>query len=353
MDLKEQNNSLFQEIDALKGDPFALSITAKSKGITTLPTNIRHQRRLGGHFQKIYGLDWAGDSTHLLSGAQDGKLLVWNALSSYKTVVVPLRSQWLMACCYFNTDYTDPANILVASGGLDNTITIHKLADETQDDDDNQVLAELVHHEGYISCLKVLNGNKKLLCGSGDTTISVWDVESKTCTSILGAHEGDVMGFSVCPNDDNMLVSGSIDTSIRLWDLRSSGAGPAFTYWSTHEADVNCVQWLRDGTSFISGSDDSTCMLTDIRAQRVLNCYRSDRNVGRCVTTLDVSLTGAYLFAGYDEKEIKVWDVRTGEECQHSHLNHAHDTKVSCVKTSPDGFAVASAGWDSLIKVWA
>jgi len=352
MDLKTENERLFKENLALQVAPDALAIKAKKKGITTLQTNIKYQRRLGGHFQKIYGLEWAGDSKHLLSGAQDGKLLVWNAYSSYKTVVVPLRSQWLMACCYFNTDYTDPSNIFVASGGLDNTVTIHKLADETQDEEDNPIVAELLHHQGYISCLKVLPGNKKLLAASGDTTISLWDVENKTCQQVLSGHEGDVMGFSVKPNDDNILVSGSVDTSIRLWDLRAPST-PAFTYWTTHESDVNCVQWLRDGNSFITGSDDSRCALTDIRAQRVLNTYSSVKISGRCVTTLDVSLTGAYLFAGYDEREIRVWDVRTGQECQTSHLMNAHDTKVSCVRTSPDGYAVASAGWDALIKVWA
>ncbi len=42
------------------------------------PANVKlaNRRVLKGHFGKIYALHWSEDSKHLVSAAQDGKLLV-------------------------------------------------------------------------------------------------------------------------------------------------------------------------------------------------------------------------------------------------------------------------------------
>ena len=58
-----------------------------------LPPKLR--RTLAGHFGKVYAMHWAGDSTHLVSASQDGKLIVWNAVTTHKVQSIPLRSSWV------------------------------------------------------------------------------------------------------------------------------------------------------------------------------------------------------------------------------------------------------------------
>jgi WD40 repeat protein len=77
---------------------------------------------LCGRTGKVYSCQWnASDNFRLLSAAQDGKLIVWNALSSLKEHVVPLRTSWVMSCAY------SPSGLLVAGSGLERVCTVYRL----------------------------------------------------------------------------------------------------------------------------------------------------------------------------------------------------------------------------------
>ena len=52
---------------------------------------MRVRRTLKGHLAKIYAMHWAEDRTHLVSASQDGKLLVWDGLTTNKVHAIPLR----------------------------------------------------------------------------------------------------------------------------------------------------------------------------------------------------------------------------------------------------------------------
>jgi len=75
---------------------------------------LKIRRTLKGHLAKIYAMHWAEEKTHLVSASQDGKLLVWDGLTTNKIHAIPLRSSWVMTCAY------SPAGGFVACGGLDN-----------------------------------------------------------------------------------------------------------------------------------------------------------------------------------------------------------------------------------------
>jgi guanine nucleotide-binding protein G(I)/G(S)/G(T) subunit beta-1 len=83
---------------------------------------LKTRRVLRGHFGKVYSSCWSGDSVHLVSASQDGKLIVWNGVSSNKVQSIPLTSSWVIACAYEQS-----VNRLVASGGMDNICTVHRV----------------------------------------------------------------------------------------------------------------------------------------------------------------------------------------------------------------------------------
>jgi WD40 repeat protein len=92
-----------------------LPVDDVAKDINPLPKIFPRARRiLRGHFAKVYAMHWADDKRHLVSASQDGKLIVWNALTTNKVNAIPLRSSWVMTCAY------SPSGNLVACGGLDN-----------------------------------------------------------------------------------------------------------------------------------------------------------------------------------------------------------------------------------------
>ncbi len=94
----------------------------KSSDLKGIGNPLKLRRALKGHLGEVCAMDWSGDSINLVSASQDGKLIVWNGLTTNKVQAIPLRSSWVLTCAFEKTQ-----NQLVAYGGLDNLCSIHKL----------------------------------------------------------------------------------------------------------------------------------------------------------------------------------------------------------------------------------
>ena len=62
-----------------------------------------------------------------------------------------------------------------------------------------------------------------------------------------------------------------------------------------------------------SGSDDASCRLYDCRSSVEMMIYSHDKIL--CgITSVAMSVSGRYLFAGYDDFNCYVWDTLTGKQ---------------------------------------
>jgi guanine nucleotide-binding protein G(I)/G(S)/G(T) subunit beta-1 len=95
---------------------------ASTRRLGAVGNTLKARRTLKGHFGKVYAMHWSGDSTHLVSASQDGKLIIWNGYSTNKVQAIPLRSSWVMTCAF-----EQGQNRLVACGGLDNLCSIYQV----------------------------------------------------------------------------------------------------------------------------------------------------------------------------------------------------------------------------------
>jgi len=313
------------------------TLKAFTRDLPALPKNdkMRVRRTLKGHLAKIYAMHWAEDRTHLVSASQDGKLLVWDGLTTNKVYAIPLRSSWVMTCAY------SPSGGLVACGGLDNICSIYNLRSR---DAPIRVSRELSSHTGYLSCCRFLS-DRQIVTSSGDMTCILWDIESGSKISDFADHNGDVMSVSISP-DKNCFISGACDASAKLWDLR---AGRCMQTFTGHESDINGIQYFPNGLAFATGSDDASCRLFDIRADRELMQYTHE-SILCGITSVAFSISGRYLFAGYDDFNCYVWDTLKGDKV---FTLQGHDNRVSCLGVSSDGMALCTGSWDSLLRIWA
>lgn len=99
--------------------------------------------------------------------------------------------------------------------------------------------------------------------------------------------------------------------------------------------------------AFGTGSDDHSCRLFDIRADRELIKYQS-QGVPKGVTAIAFSISGRYLFASYDDTTCHVWDSLKGENVGDL---KGHSQRVSCLGVSADGYALGTGSWDGTLKV--
>jgi len=345
-ELKKKLEQLREDDD----DADVLRRVAREQNVAAVKVALKPRKILRGHFGKIYSTVWSTDSKRLVSAAQDGKLMLWNTHNAVKLFVISLRSSWVMSCGY------SPSGTMVASGGLDNVATVYKLPPsmqqanlktEPKDPGEAHITAELNVHEGYVSSCRFIDNNS-ILTSSGDGTCALFDIETQYAKTVFKGHDADVMAVSTVPEDHNIFLSCSVDTTSKLWDARA-GENAQMTF-EGHESDINSVYLFNGGNTFVSGADDTTVRLFDIRAYKQLSSYHTTRNmVG--VTSVGVSASGRILFAGYDSTDFWAWDLQLASPIQV--LEKAHTNKVSCLSVSPNGHGLVTGSWDYLLKIWA
>ncbi|KAL0763750.1 hypothetical protein Bca101_079901 [Brassica carinata] len=334
-------------------------------------------RTLLGHTGKVYSLDWTPERNRIVSASQDGRLIVWNALTSQKTHAIKLPCAWVMTCAF------SPNGQTVACGGLDSVCSIFSLSSTADKDGTVPVSRTLSGHRGYVSCCQyVPNEDAHLITSSGDQTCVLWDVTTGLKTSVFGGefqsgHTGDVLRYGIsllesvclinsCPyvtyclssvsisgSNPNWFISGSCDTSACLWDTRA--ASRAVRTFHGHEGDVNTVKFFPDGYRFGTGSDDGTCRLYDLRTGHQLQVYHQAHGDGENlpVTSIAFSASGRLLFAGYaNNNTCYVWDTLLGEVVLDlGELQDSHKNRISCLGMSADGSALCTGSWDSNLKI--
>jgi len=213
---------------------------------------------------------------------------------------------------------------------------------------------ELEKHDGYLSCARFVDeGDSEIVSASGDGTLILWDIENKAAKSTYADHTGDVMCVAINKTNSHLFVSGSVDATAKVWDSREGERCVA--NFTGHEADINTVQWFPDGNCVVTGSDDGSVRLFDLRSSRQLNHYINRQNVSlHCsdpagITSVDVSKSGHYIFSAYDNGHVYMWSTLRSE-----HLcDLLHDGRVSSLGVSGDGYALATGCWDFNLRIFA
>lgn len=326
------------------------------------PPTIKMRRLLKGHFGKVTALHWSGDSQVLVSASQDGNLLIWNAVTNNKLQAITLKSSYVMAVGMEQSNGN-----LVACGGLDNLCTVYPR------NNPDKGAVEMASHDGFLSCCR-FRSEHDILTSSGDSTCIRWDIETAKPVSRFAEHTADVMFLSLKPNDPNVFASCSVDLSTKIWDIRSSPDKAVQTFKGFHSSDINAVEFMPSDTNCLATcGQDNTVRLFDLRAYNELAVFgktagsleqqpppsaAAAASAGESMpadgfTSLSFSKTGRLIFCGDTEGNVICFDVLSTNSTPAYTLPQAHERHISCVGVSPNGDALATGSWDSLLKIWA
>lgn len=290
-----------------------------------------------GHVAKVYEFDFCETQPDsLVSASQDGKLIVWNALTTNKLFIVPLKSPWVLSCAYA------PGGRHVASAGLDNTVYAYVLKEEEYMPEE---VVELKGHEGSISRCRFVD-DEHLISVAGDHNAILWNLENQSSETTFQGHLNDILCLDVHPEKTSFLT-GSIDNTARLWDIR---AGNTVLSFSGHTEDINAVKFFPNNNAFATGSDDGSIKLYDIRGDRELMKYEqkgSDEDPWRIIS-IAFSKSGKYLF-GACHYWTYIWNTVTGQRI--GELDQ--ENIVSHVAVNPTGQTLCASCWNNNIEVYA
>ncbi|GAA6010151.1 hypothetical protein JCM11491_005364 [Sporobolomyces phaffii] len=197
-------------------------------------------------------------------------------------------------------------------------------------------------HEDSVYCVQF--DDKKVVSGSRDKTIRVWDTASGTTTRILKGHEGSILCLQY---DDEILLSGSSDSRILMWDLvgdEGTGRGKYEVKMTLVGHAMAVLDLCFNDTWIVSSSKDTTTRVWHRKTGeffRSLSGHRGPVNA--------VALNSNRILTASGDALMKMWDVETGKALR---TFAGHTRGLACVQWSPDGKEIVSAGNDQVIKLW-
>jgi len=233
-----------------------------------------------------------------------------------------------------------PGGKRIVSGSEDKTIRLWDA--ETGE----QLRPPLEGHRGSVWSVRFSPDGKRIVSGSSDKTIRLWDAETgEQLRPPLWGHQGWVWSVRFSP-DGKRIVSGSQDHTIRLWDAETGEQlGPPL---EGHQNSVWCVGFSPDGKRIVSGSDDNTVLLWDAETGEKLRPPLEGHQDS--VRFVEFSPDGKQIVSGSCDKTIWLWDAETGEPL--GPPLRGHQDSVESVGFCPDGKRIVSGSFDKTIRLW-
>jgi WD40 repeat protein len=116
-------------------------------------------------------------------------------------------------------------------------------------------------HTDSINSVSFLPDGTRIVTGSSDNTIQLWDAGTgEPVGERLRGHTDSINSVSFSP-DGTRIVTGSWDKTVRLWDART-GEPVGESLWG-HTDSVNSVSFSPDGTRIVTGLHNKTVRLWD------------------------------------------------------------------------------------------
>jgi F-box and WD-40 domain protein 1/11 len=201
--------------------------------------------------------------------------------------------------------------------------------------DDGQAAAIYLNgHKDSVYCVQF--DEHKIITGSRDNTIRVWDAHTYQCLRKLGPYNNPREKLHA---EREPVEPQGVRPFFRADISSPDPISPPLPHW--HKASVLCLQY--DDEILVTGSSDYTCLVWSIKD----NYMPLFRLVGHQAGVLDVCIDRDYIITCSKDTTIKLWDRNTGQLVQ---TLVGHRGPVNAVQVR--GNLLASASGDGMSKLW-
>jgi WD40 repeat protein/tetratricopeptide (TPR) repeat protein len=198
----------------------------------------------------------------------------------------------------------------------------------------------LFAHVDDVNAIAFTPDGQKMASGSKDGKVVVWDVESGKPLHVLSGHTDAVNGLAFSRPDGRRLATAGGDGSVRLWDV---SAGRQVRALYGHIGRVRAVAFGRDERQLATAGDDGQVVVWDALSGRALYSLAFSN-----LFHIDLSQDGSMLAVAKGE-DVEIWD--TASRNRRLSLT-GHTNAVLQVRFSRDQRHVASASYDTTVRVW-
>ncbi|HZZ70974.1 MAG TPA: hypothetical protein VFE24_01905, partial [Pirellulales bacterium] len=195
-----------------------------------------------------------------------------------------------------------------------------------------------------IKSAAVSANDKWAAIGDNSGKIKVLDLASGSETKTLEGHAGAVTGLRFTA-DGSKLLSGSLDKSIRLWNLAD---GKLLGKLDT-PAPINAVAFLANDAAIATAHADNLIRLWPIPAKPEGEAPMPSKELkGHTGPVNALSFAANQLISGSDDGTVRFWNLDNGQPIK----SFNHGGIVTGVAFRPDGKRVVSVGATNSAKLW-
>ncbi|XP_014256099.1 autophagy-related protein 16-1 isoform X2 [Cimex lectularius] len=204
----------------------------------------------------------------------------------------------------------------------------------------------LTGHSGKVLAAKFLGEPTKVVTGSHDRTLKLWDLRSRACieTKFAGSCCNDIV---ISDSAGTTIISGHFDKKIRFWDTRTDTNINEILV----QGKVTSLDLARDGKTLLACVRDDTLRLIDLRANQMLTTYSYEGFKVACDWTRAVfSNTADFVCVGSNDGGVYVWNTASGNL---ETVLKKHTCPVIAVSWHPFANYIASVDKSKKAVVWA
>ena len=253
-------------------------------------------RQFDGHTSTVHTITTRPGLGILASGDNDGNIRLWEIKSGSSVGLLKGHTGKI-------TSLTFTANgKLLLSGSADASVNVWEVSSKKK-------ITSYQGHMGEIGAIVTLPG--KTVAASASTRakdkslIRLWDYKTGIPVGNLRGHRGPVFAL-IASNDGSKIISGSRDKSIKVWDMKNKKSAQTFGIIDGHRGAVRSLVMSMDGRFIYSGSDDKSIIVWNSKTGDIV--AKVSGHKGK-VLELKLAHDGKRIISNSNDKRVRTWDL--------------------------------------------
>ncbi|MEO0841030.1 MAG: NB-ARC domain-containing protein [Cyanobacteria bacterium J06643_5] len=293
---------------------------------------------LSGHVSEINAITFSTTNKVLATASVDRTVKIWDITTGKCLKTLQGRADFIHSVIFSSDNQT------IISGSQ------HSI--NFWDIDSGQCISNFLETKDWLSSL-IFNLERKIIAcaniGNEDNFIRTWQIDNlnnsfnqsnQIPNKILKGHDDNIWSIDF-NHDGTKIVSGSSDRTVKIWN---SHTGQCLKTLSGHSRPVLSVGFSHDGNTVASCGGHSIIKLWNVETG---DCFQTIQEKASYI--IKFNSTGLILASGHTSGMIKLWNINNGECIQ---TLGTFGKPIISIAFSENGKYIAYGSYDGTVTVW-